>query len=81
VSEIATNKPASSDKMVEAELQTVYANIMFKYLSGSDQNYMGSVTNFASQNRVKFYFDTIATTTQVSQDEKIMSEFEFKIVP
>lgn len=81
VSEIGTSKPASSEKMIEADMQTAFANIVFKYLSGSDQKYMGNVTNFASQNRVKFYFDTIFSTTQVAQGEKIMSEFEFKIVP
>lgn len=81
VSEIATVKPASSDRMTEADLHTVFATIVFKYLFGSDQSYMGSVVNFASQNRVKFYFDTINSETQVSQGEKIMSEFEFTIIP
>ena len=81
ISEIATTKPVSSNDMTEADIHTVYANIVFRYLSGTDQNYMGSVTNFANQNRVKFYFDTIYSETQVSQGEKIMSEFEFTIVP
>lgn len=79
VADIASNRPSASDKMTEATLNTIYGNIVFKSLMTSGQNYKGMVSDFSDQGRVKFYFDTIASTTSVSANENIMSEFEFAI--
>lgn len=77
VADIGTDKPAGSSDMTEATLNTEYGNIVFKRLSGSDQRYQGNVVDMTS--RLKFYFDTIVTNTNVTTNEKIMSEFQFTI--
>ena len=79
VSTIATSKPSDSDKMTEAILHTAYGRIRFKSILTSGQSYKGNVTDFASQNRVKVYFDTISRTSEIQTGEQIMSQFEFEV--
>ena len=79
VADIATSKPSDSVDMTEAILNTTYANIVFKSILTSGQAYVGRVANFATQNRVKFYFDTIAGNTNIANGEQIKSQFEFVI--
>jgi hypothetical protein len=79
VSTIATSKPSDSEKMTEAILHTAYGRIRFKSILTSGQSYKGNVTDFASQNRVKVYFDTISRTSEIQTGEQIMSQFEFEV--
>lgn len=79
VADVATVRPAASPEMTEALLQTTYGEIDFKSLLTSGQSYRGSIENFASQNRIKFYFDTIATEVNLANGDQINAQFEFTI--
>lgn len=73
VTDISTDRPRGSDLMTEAEIKTIYSDVVFKYIRGSDQHYLGMVTDMDT--RIKFYFDTIAAETQIASGENITSEF------
>ena len=79
VADVATTCPQDSEDMTEAILNTIYGRIDFKSILTSGQRYKGTVTDLASQNRIKFYFDTISGSTNIAQGEQIKSQFEFKI--
>ena len=74
-------KPENSTEMDEAWMSTIYGSIRFKLNKTSGQHYKGTVAeNFiTSQNRLKFYFDTIFSTEVVEANEVISAEFEFEI--
>lgn len=74
--------PASSENMTEAHMETKYATIDFKSDKTSGQNYKGAVSVgfVTSQNRLKFYFDTICSDgASITAGEKMYSEFEWMI--
>ena len=79
VSTIDTNSPAPSADMTEAILNTTLANIHFRSVLTNGQSYRGSVENFSSQNRLKFYFDSISTNTAMAVGDSIRAQFEFAI--
>lgn len=79
VLEGTATKPSANVNLKEVDIHTDYAEIHFKYLNGSNQNYKGSVVDFTSQNRMKYYLDTIYNTISVSAGEVIASEFEWSI--
>lgn len=76
----ATHTPNSKDS-TEFMLETKINPIRFKSIKTNGVNPMGVVAyNFISgQNRVKFYYYTIYSTTAIANGDKLISEFEFEI--
>ena len=75
--------PYPSPNMTEATFYTTIGAIKFKILRGQNNpNYKGSIANFDTQNRMKIYFDYIASSTsgtQVNDGDILQSEFQFTI--
>ena len=75
--------PSASPNMTEATFYTTVGAINFKVLRGQNNpNYKGSIANFDSQNRMKIYFDYIASSssgTQVNIGDILQTEFQFTI--
>lgn len=80
VEDVATIYPSPSSDMTEAILNTTYGTINFKSILTSGQSYKGQIQNFPSQNRLKFYFDTISNSINISSGDQIKSQFEFTIM-
>jgi hypothetical protein len=80
VANVATSVPSASADMTEAILNTIYGIIHFKSILTSGQSYKGQIANFANQNRIKFYFDTISQATSITIGDQIKSQFEFTVI-
>lgn len=77
----ATHTPNSKDS-TEFTLETKINPIRFKSIKTNGANPMGVVAYkfISAQNRVKFYYYTIYSTTAVANGDKLISEFEFEVM-
>ena len=75
--------PSHSKNMTQAKFYTNCGVIDFKATKGyENQYYDGYITNFDEQNRLKIYFDYIASNdsgTQVKTGDILQTEFQFTI--
>lgn len=77
----ATHTPNSKDN-TEFTLETKINPIRFKSIKTNGASPMGVVayTFISAQNRVKFYYYTIYSTTAIANGDKLISEFEFEVM-
>lgn len=69
--------PEKSTNMTKATFYTNYGIIDFEITKGYDHpKYMGYISNFNDQNRLKVYFDYIKGVTSVKAGDILQSEFE-----
>ena len=67
--------------MTKAIFYTNCGVINFEITKGYDNpKYMGYISNFNDQNRLKVYFDYIKGSTQVSVGDILQTEFEISII-
>ena len=72
--------PEQSTNMTKATFYTNCGVINFEITKGYDNpRYMGYISNFNDQNRLKVYFDYIKGSTQVSVGDILQTEFELSI--
>ena len=76
----SVHTPNSSENK-EFILETKLASIRFTSIKTNGQSPLGVVAyNFiTSQNRIKFYYYTVYSATQISNGNKLTTEFEFEI--
>ena len=73
--------PEQSINMTQATFYTNCGVVNFKITKGYDHpKYMGYISNFNDQNRLKVYFDYIKGSTQVSVGDILQTEFEISII-
>ena len=73
--------PEESANMTQATFYTNCGVVDFKITKGYDRpEYMGYISNFNDQNRLKVYFDHIKGSTQVNVGDILQTEFEFSII-
>ena len=72
--------PEQSVNMTQATFYTNCGVVNVKITKGYDNpKYMGYISNFNDQNRLKVYFDYIKGSTQVSVGDILQAEFEISI--
>ena len=72
--------PEQSVNMTQATFYTNCGVVDFKITKGYDHpKYMGYISNFNDQNRLKVYFDYIKGNTEVNVGDILQAEFEFSI--